>query len=119
MTLILKAIFVLGILINPVAVNISLNEEISFMCTAVSHHINWKANNTPVNDIIDKGFFAQPLSIYNLSESSYTGQLSVVGSHASNATIITCKASILVAGKFTTATSDPALLLVQGPVAFA
>ena len=99
----------------PMAINISLNEEATFKCVAVAHHINWKANNTPVNAISNKGFTgsAVPTPV-NVAENLYSSELRVTGSHFSNASEIVCIASLLVMKKFTIATSEPMLLLVQG-----
>lgn len=99
----------------PVAINISLNEEAIFKCVAVAHHINWKANNTPLNAISNKGFTgsAVPTPV-NAADNLYSSQLRVIGSHFSNASEIVCVASLLVMNKFTVATSEPVLLLVQG-----
>ena len=99
----------------PMDINISLNEEAIFECVAVAHHINWKANNTPLNAISNKGFTgsAAPTPV-NAAENLYSSQLRVTGSHFSNASEIVCIASLLVMDKFTVATSEPMLLLVQG-----
>ena len=105
----------LGILLPPVAVNISLNEEAVFTCKAVANHINWRANSTPVNDIMVKGFFGNMLPVpINETENIYSSQLRVVGSDFSNATMIVCRASLLAMNVYTAATSEPVLLLVQG-----
>lgn len=105
----------LGIVVPPMAINISLNAEAIFECVAVAHHIHWKANNTPLNAISDKGFTgsAAPTPV-NAAENLYSSQLRVIGSHFSNASEIVCIASLLVMNKFTVATSEPILLLVQG-----
>lgn len=105
----------IDILVPPVGVNISLNEEAVFTCKAVADHINWRANSTPVNDVMDKGFFGDMLPVpINEAENIYSSQLRVVGSDFSNATMIVCRVSLLVMNVYTVATSEPVLLLVQG-----
>ena len=104
-----------GILVPPVAVNVSLNEEAVFTCKAVADHINWRANSTPVTDIMDKGFFGNMLPVaINETENIYSSQLRVVGSDFSNSTMIACRVNMLAMNVYTVATSEPALLLVQG-----
>ena len=104
-----------GIVVPPEAINITLNEETVFTCTAVSSHINWRANNTPVNEIIGKGIDDLNVRIpVNATEHIYQEKLCVVGSHFSNASTIVCQSILLLGGKFTAAASDPVLLLVQG-----
>lgn len=103
------------ILVPPEAVNISLHDEAEFTCTAVAQHINWNANNTPVDAFLDKGFFGSiiPTPI-NETEKIYLSRLRVLGSYFSNATEIVCIGSLLAMGTFTSANSEPKLLLVQG-----
>ena len=81
----------------------------------MSDHINWIANNTQVNEIIGKGIDDLNMRIpVNITEHIYLEKLRVVGSHFSNASTIVCQSVLLLEGKFTVATSDPVLLLVQG-----
>ena len=102
-------------MVPPESVNISLNDETVFTCTAVAHHISWKANNTPVDAFRDKGFITSliPTPI-NVTEKIYSSQLIVTGSHFSNATEIICAVGLPAMGTITTAISEPKLLLVQG-----
>ena len=104
-----------GIIVPPEAINITLNEETVFTCTAVGDHINWRANNTPVNEIIGKGIDDLNMRVpVNATEHIYLEKLRVVGSYFSNASTIVCQSVLLLEGKFTVAASDPVLLLVQG-----
>ena len=81
----------------------------------MSSHINWIANNTPVDEIIDKGIDDLNVRILvNATEHIYLERLRVVGSHYSNASTIVCQSILHLGGKFTAAASDPVLLLVQG-----
>ena len=97
------------------AINITLNEETVFTCTAVGDHINWIANNTAVDEIIGKGIDDLNVRIpVNATEHIYQEKLRVVGSHFSNASTIVCQSILHLEGKFTAAASDPVLLLVQG-----
>lgn len=105
-----------GIVVAPEAVNITLNEETVFMCKAITDHIIWMANNTPVDFISHKDFVrSTTLLPVNETERIYLSQLRLIGSHFSNATEIVCIAVLLTnMSAVSTATSDPVLLLVQG-----
>lgn len=105
-------------MVAPEAVNITLNEETIFMCKAITDHIIWMANNTPVDFISHKDFVkSTTLILVNETERIYLSQLTLIGSHFSNATEIVCIAVLLLQTNMSavsTATSDPVLLLVQG-----
>lgn len=98
----------------PRSVNISLNEERVLTCTAIGDVINWKANNTRVEEInIPEISPAIPIPI-NKTKSELKGQLHAIGSQIINHTWIECSVLQFSNQPFSIASSEPVLILVQG-----
>lgn len=82
----------------------------------IGDHINWKANDTPIQDITNLGFNDSILPlVINESRHERKGMLKIRGSEDINRTNITCH-TVLPGGdrSHATAKSKPALILVQG-----
>ena len=104
----------IAILQAPKSVNISENEETFINCTVIGDHINWKANDTPVQDLSNLGFDVSNLPLLiNESRHERKGMLKIRGSKNINKTTITCY-TILPGGDRSHAKSKPALIQVQG-----
>lgn len=107
--------FCIAILQPPNSVNISENEETFLYCTVIGEHINWWANNTPVQDFVALGFDDSSLpEVVNVSTNEQIGKLKIRGSKKINGTMITCHVIMYSGVEPTDAESKPALILVQG-----
>ena len=106
-----------GVVIPPQSVNISLNEVTVINCTAIAEFINWRVNGQPIDAILtSKGFDeSAPTVDINEAQNLRMRTLRVLGSPDSNGVNITC---IAFQGPpmFSAATSETALILVQGDV---
>ena len=105
-----------GIVVPPRSVNISLNEVAEINCIAIATFTAWEVNGQPFDNAIrSKGFDdSAPTVILNETQNLRMRTLRVVGSPDSNGANITCIA--IQISPLSAATSEPALILVQGDV---
>ena len=90
------------------------NKVALFNCTAIATFINWKINDTSVDQFTNEQFQEQPSVVVNVTQGLISETL-VLGSLESNNIRIVCVAILEVSSNmFSGASSDPAVMLVQG-----
>ena len=86
-----------------------------FNCTAIATFINWKINDTPVDQFTSEQFQEQASVVVNVTQSLISETLRVLGSLENNKIRIVCVAVLEVSSNmFSGASSDPAVMFVQG-----
>ena len=86
-----------------------------FNCTAIATFINWKINDTPVDQFTREQFQEQASVVVNVTQSLISETLRVFGSLENNNIRIVCVAILEVSSNmFSGASSDPAVMFVEG-----
>lgn len=97
--------------------NISLNENATLTCTAVTQHLIWRVNGINVDEILDSAFDSQITLDKSIGAglNVYTGRLRILGTPSTNRSQIDCSAFYLsLDGVFSFNSSEPVLIQVQG-----
>ena len=101
------------------AINMSVNEEAVMSCTVIGDHINWKINGEALvgDEHAGISYSHQSSVLLDKAANKRIGHLRIMGLNNTNGTVVQCVASQLIdSNLFSAATSNPALILVQGIV---
>ena len=105
-----------GIVNPPLSVNITLSKVAVLNCTAIATWIIWLVNGEPIDDTLRSKGFDDYTELVTLNETQdlRLKTLNVTGSSDSNGTSISCFVALFHSTTHPIATSEPALILVQG-----
>ena len=108
--------YFLQIVNSPKSKNITESYTTLVNCTAIGSYINWKVNDSPVNDDLqNQGFHELTTVDLNVTENLRMKSLQVLGSPHSNNVSIVCVALLQVSTTmYDAVSSEPALVLVHG-----